>query len=231
MKRYLPLAIALALSTMASTATAATTLYKFDVTVTSPVGSAFSFPLFEIFNLSDPGVTVTKSRIFNGPPWDWINTGPGVLAITNPVGGTRTLLEGEERATDGNNGCTPGITYGFTGFDSGDSFRLAADPETGGCGSAVVDIRPFLNNDILKVTVDFSGGVSLTGNDWVLEYIDPNSNRNAATNQLYRLSMQTSVITVDPIPGGVPEPATWAMMIGGFGMAGAMLRRRRALAS
>jgi len=27
--------------------------------------------------------------------------------------------------------------------------------------------------------------------------------------------------------GGVPEPATWAMMIGGFGMAGAMLRRRR----
>ena len=27
--------------------------------------------------------------------------------------------------------------------------------------------------------------------------------------------------------GGVPEPATWAMMIIGFGGAGAMLRRRR----
>jgi hypothetical protein len=26
----------------------------------------------------------------------------------------------------------------------------------------------------------------------------------------------------------VPEPASWALMIGGFGMAGAMLRRRRA---
>lgn len=26
--------------------------------------------------------------------------------------------------------------------------------------------------------------------------------------------------------GGVPEPATWALMIGGFGLAGAMLRRR-----
>jgi hypothetical protein len=29
------------------------------------------------------------------------------------------------------------------------------------------------------------------------------------------------------INAGVPEPASWALMIGGFGMAGAMLRRRR----
>lgn len=28
------------------------------------------------------------------------------------------------------------------------------------------------------------------------------------------------------VPGGVPEPATWAMMITGFGLAGAALRRR-----
>lgn len=31
--------------------------------------------------------------------------------------------------------------------------------------------------------------------------------------------------------GGVPEPATWALMITGFGMAGVALRRRRALAA
>jgi hypothetical protein len=31
--------------------------------------------------------------------------------------------------------------------------------------------------------------------------------------------------------GAVPEPATWAMMISGFGMAGAMLRRRRMIAA
>jgi hypothetical protein len=30
--------------------------------------------------------------------------------------------------------------------------------------------------------------------------------------------------------GGVPEPASWALMIGGFGMAGAALRRRRVVA-
>ncbi len=31
------------------------------------------------------------------------------------------------------------------------------------------------------------------------------------------------------LAGAIPEPATWAMMIAGFGMAGALLRRRRAL--
>jgi hypothetical protein len=31
--------------------------------------------------------------------------------------------------------------------------------------------------------------------------------------------------------GAVPEPATWALMIGGFGMAGAALRRRRTMAA
>ena len=34
-------------------------------------------------------------------------------------------------------------------------------------------------------------------------------------------------ITGAPGAGGVPEPASWALMIGGFGMAGAALRRRQ----
>ncbi len=34
-----------------------------------------------------------------------------------------------------------------------------------------------------------------------------------------------------PVGGGVPEPATWTLMIGGFGLAGMALRRRRALAA
>ena len=36
-------------------------------------------------------------------------------------------------------------------------------------------------------------------------------------------------ITLRDSPGGVPEPASWALMIAGFGLAGASLRRRRSL--
>jgi hypothetical protein len=31
------------------------------------------------------------------------------------------------------------------------------------------------------------------------------------------------------IPSGVPEPASWAMLIGGFGLTGAAMRRRKAM--
>jgi len=49
----------------------------------------------------------------------------------------------------------------------------------------------------------------------------------------YGLSSKTAKVkakfTLDAVPTAVPEPASWALMIGGFGMAGATLRRRRAL--
>nr|WP_194745041.1 alkaline phosphatase [Thermaurantiacus tibetensis] len=44
-------------------------------------------------------------------------------------------------------------------------------------------------------------------------------------------SVKSAILTAMRVPGAIPEPGTWAMMIAGFGLVGAGLRRRRALAA
>ena len=44
-------------------------------------------------------------------------------------------------------------------------------------------------------------------------------------------NFEFNTVTAAPLAGGVPEPASWALMIAGFGLAGASLRRRRAAAA
>jgi hypothetical protein len=47
----------------------------------------------------------------------------------------------------------------------------------------------------------------------------------------YNFVDNVSVVQTDgPQPAGVPEPASWALMLGGFGLVGAMLRTRRRIA-
>jgi hypothetical protein len=57
---------------------------------------------------------------------------------------------------------------------------------------------------------------------------------NSGTLRLYywdeNFTDNTGSISAN-ITAAIPEPASWALMIGGFGMAGAMLRRRRSLAA
>jgi hypothetical protein len=66
------------------------------------------------------------------------------------------------------------------------------------------------------------------GFDLTFTGIDPGS-YNFSINALVDggiIATETDAFTVTG--GGVPEPASWALMIGGFGLAGATLRRRRA---
>jgi hypothetical protein len=48
---------------------------------------------------------------------------------------------------------------------------------------------------------------------------------------VYSVGISPDVANALPTAGGVPEPAAWALMIGGFALSGAALRRRRALAA
>ena len=52
---------------------------------------------------------------------------------------------------------------------------------------------------------------------------------NAVTNGVARFSNFT-LADVDVVESAVPEPATWALMIVGFGMVGGVMRRRQTLA-
>jgi hypothetical protein len=75
-------------------------------------------------------------------------------------------------------------------------------------------------------TLNFSAsGFSVAGPDYGLEFLLDNTIPGGGG----------SIAFVDggrvTLTGGVPEPATWALMIGGFGLAGAALRRRALVAA
>lgn len=209
---------------LAATPSAAATIYKMDVTVRSEPSAIFSAPIFTFSNLSSAGVQLGGVAVSEGPPWDYVLDLGGAYAITNPAGGSRSITSGVESGVDQNDGGPTVISYALTGFDPGEFFRFALDPEGPGGMSAVVDIRPWLTGDLLKITAAFAGGPTLSGSDWTLEYVDPLGDLTADSNQIYRLALQQTVGDV----GAVPEPGAWALMIVGFGLGGASLRRRRA---
>lgn len=62
----------------------------------------------------------------------------------------------------------------------------------------------------------------LAGQSYTLRLIGSAGVDGAVPNASY-----SGVVTFAPVAGAVPEPGTWALMLAGFGGAGAVLRRRR----
>ena len=222
-----PIVALLVAGIVASSADAAIITTRLDATAVSIPGNSFSAPVFRYDNTSSPGIAITSIRMSGGAPWDWVLLGPVGTQTENfiPAGGTRSLVEGEERTNDGNNGCTSGITYDYTSFDPGDFAGYTVDPETPGCGSAVIDVRPFLRGDLITITATFSDGLTLSGSDWVEELIDPMGSRTDADNQRFRLVVQSQRMVDDP-PVGVPAPVGASMLFGAAALVA--LRRMRA---
>ena len=87
--------------------------------------------------------------------------------------------------------------------------------------SSVIDIQGAepgpANGTIGSVTL---GGLNLTGDHHTIQFFQ---------NTTFVWTF-VSEVTFDGT-AGIPEPATWAMMIAGFGLVGAAARRRRPLAA
>jgi hypothetical protein len=75
----------------------------------------------------------------------------------------------------------------------------------------------------------FSFANALTAGD--IELVIDLTGLNSVSDDIGIDNIRFGQSAVPSVGAGVPEPSTWALMIAGFGAAGALLRRRRAVAA
>lgn len=128
---------------------------------------------------------------------------------------------GKDLCTFGTLGCNGTMTVSFAGPISNLSFTTIGDNA----------------RSLLFITLNFEDGApvevsrQLDGNTWVKDFHDLAGYSGItglvlSSNDLLGVAYDDFSFTVDGGgPGGVPEPASWALMIAGFGLMGAALRR------
>lgn len=140
---------------------------------------------------------------------DVLNVHPGAKGATNGVGGTD--YDSIVRFTAPTAG-----TYNFAGL-----FRVLDFAAPNGVNVSVRNSNSTLFSNSLQgsfgSTVTFNGSKTLAANG-TLDF-----RVNRAGDFFYDSTGLAATVTA------VPEPGTWALMITGFGAAGSMIRRRRAL--
>lgn len=230
MKRAL-LAVAAACALMASPAAALTVVKDFTITAgnNANANTPFSIGQFDTTLGTLNSVTLTFS--------DHLITSGSVGNKDNGVNGNNYKLSQSAGATITGGGFD--LTAAL--LDQTDTFHLAGKNRAG--------YTPFN----LSTTKDNQATYTLTGDlsaflgsgnvdfmfDRNLDYSFVTGGSNAVLSLLassisgqgsvtYNYTAAPPVITPPTGPlGGVPEPATWAMMIFGFGVTGGVLRRRR----
>ena len=138
--------------------------------------------------------------------------------------------------TPGNDLTTYELTFDLTGFD-------ASSASLSGLWGVDNEVEMFLNGVSTgnKLTGDVPGVVDQGdfASFQALHAFTVNSGFQAGVNHLDFVVLDTgppTALRVDSLTGtanlaSVPEPATWAMMLMGFGGLGALLRQRRRIAA
>lgn len=154
-----------------------------------------------------------------GPSQATISTSHGGSVDTSAAPNAITLFGGSDSLGLSDQ------TYGFTLAGSGDLSFNWAYQQNDCCGASWDPFGYSLNGTFFQLTNDVgpnaqSGFTSLALNSGDLFAFDQRSLDSAS-------GFGKATVSNFSAPGAVPEPATWAMMILGFGAMGVSLRRRR----
>ncbi len=193
-------------------------LHKFTNVASSGVGA------------DGPFVNISGSTLVNGSEveetnatlyWEFEVLGPGAGQVNVDING---VYSGS--ATGG--GVVGNVLVGRGPFDLSYVFQGQCSNGHGLCTTkGFTAVAPVTVNaiSVIEIVADGAGAAFSASIDPLLS-LSPD-----LISQGYSLQVEPDALPPSTSPGGVPEPAAWALMIAGFGMAGAGLRRRRALAA
>lgn len=138
---------------------------------------------------------------------------------------------------------------GYSGSTGNSGVQQTIDTLVGGAYTLSFYLGQFVGSAPVTVMANAGGaatvvtdpnvvgaGTVTNGTQWTLATYDFTATDSRTTLSLYNGTTNTDFIGLDNVsvsgpsaipPGAVPEPASWAMMIAGFGLTGAALRRRR----
>jgi hypothetical protein len=113
-----------------------------------------------------------------------------------------------------------GAAFTLTSFDFSDAFDFADDP--------VVVTLNFMGggNQTLTFTADDEFGMQ-TANVGISGILSFNLTTSGSAFGEDTVQLDNIVYSLDATGPAVPEPASWAMMIGGFGLVGGAMRRAK----
>jgi hypothetical protein len=211
-------------ATVASGAQAAVVIATYTGTVSSGVDQAGFFGTqgadltgdsFTAVYTLDTASTANLSEYYSAYQ-DSLQYGSGESSITiNGVTRTSPYVQdylyaqpGFEQISGWSNLLIGNVYYEYTAFVFGDGLLTSIDPAVP-VSYTITDGDGFGGAD----ADGFGGGGSFTG-------YDGNGNNTD-------LNFETDTVDVTTDAAAVPEPATWMIMIVGFGMIGAAMRRRR----
>jgi hypothetical protein len=175
-------------------------------TVPNPVDPVGSYVITNVTGVfSDATLGITNAVVTGPAPLNRVDPEPSNTLAPNSFS-LLPVLHGVQ----GDGPLSPGLHYDNLLYPAGSPQAAADYPFSGGLFDIYGLLFKLDNGDYVNLWS--SGAVPVVGLNYGV----------AVTDTIDALDY-VSGVSITP----VPEPATWALMIGGFGLAGAALRRRR----